>query len=294
MANQHGHGRNVSPPDEDRWRPQDENGQRGRRDHEDRDGDENRYLRGGYWEDRSERRWDRDDDWRSSERYGHGQPRWPAGRPEPDRGMSYEARNQGYPGAFEDRHGGIDDRWSGRDPRTGYDPQRASGFGGGRGWDTERVGPQRSEYEHNLGTGGRMQHTGYQGGYGGQFHGTGYSGLAGPYEREPYQSAGHRGRGPASYQRSDERIREIICEALTDHDGIDATNIEISVKAGEVDITGSVENRQMKRLTEDLVEQVLGVKDIQNQLRVIGDRHRGDRDESIPSQSQAHERRPRA
>jgi hypothetical protein len=79
---------------------------------------------------------------------------------------------------------------------------------------------------------------------------------------------GHRGKGPAGYTRSDERIRENVCEALADDDRVDASNIEVNVKNGEVILTGTVEDRQSKRMAEECVENLSGVKDVQNQLRV--------------------------
>lgn len=79
---------------------------------------------------------------------------------------------------------------------------------------------------------------------------------------------GHRGKGPAGYTRSDERIREMVCEALSDDDRVDASNIEVTVKNGEVTLTGSVDDRQSKRMAEECVENLSGVKDVQNQLRV--------------------------
>ena len=48
---------------------------------------------------------------------------------------------------------------------------------------------------------------------------------------------GHRGKGPSGYQRSDERIREIVCEVLTDDDRIDATHLEVTVKNGDFAIS---------------------------------------------------------
>lgn len=76
------------------------------------------------------------------------------------------------------------------------------------------------------------------------------------------------GMGPKGYRRSDERIREDISERLEDHPEIDATNIEIQVREGEVTLTGSVDNRRSKRLAEDVAEQCRGVKDVHNQIRV--------------------------
>src|SRR5215471_11804457 len=49
--------------------------------------------------------------------------------------------------------------------------------------------------------------------------------------QEGYFGGGqHTGRGPKGYQRSDERIREDICERLTQHSAIDAGEIEVEVK----------------------------------------------------------------
>jgi hypothetical protein len=52
-----------------------------------------------------------------------------------------------------------------------------------------------------------------------------------------------------------------------DHD-IDATNIEIQVRDGEVILSGHVTERGMKRSAEEVAERVSGVKDVQNQIKV--------------------------
>jgi osmotically-inducible protein OsmY len=78
----------------------------------------------------------------------------------------------------------------------------------------------------------------------------------------------HAGRGPKGWQRSDDRIREDINERLTDDPEIDAGEIEVVVKGGEVTLTGSVDDRHAKRRAEDIVERVSGVKEIHNQLRL--------------------------
>jgi BON domain len=78
----------------------------------------------------------------------------------------------------------------------------------------------------------------------------------------------YRGRGPKNYNRSDDRIREDVCERLTmDHD-VDASEIEVNVNDGVVTLTGTVHERHAKRVAEDLCESIPGVKDVQNQLRV--------------------------
>jgi len=82
------------------------------------------------------------------------------------------------------------------------------------------------------------------------------------------QRGPHYGKGPQGFQRSDERIKEMVSEALADHEHLDATNIHVEVKSGEVTLTGTVESRRDKRVAEDCVERVTGVKDVQNQIRV--------------------------
>lgn len=246
-------GRSVALPDENRpsWRPQDEQN-RARRvlaEDDDRYEDE-RY--GRHWEDRDRR------DWERGERYGSG----------------FESRNQGYPGSFEDRHRerGPEDRFGGRGGSAYYErgphperSERSERYSGPRGYgysDGDRP---------NLGTGGTMHggstsgtHTVHRDVWAHREGSTGYTGAG----------AGHRGKGPSTYQRSDERIRELVCEALTEDDRIDASNIEVSVKNGEVTLSGTVEDRPMKRASEDVVEAISGVKDVQNQVRVVGERSR--------------------
>jgi hypothetical protein len=83
-----------------------------------------------------------------------------------------------------------------------------------------------------------------------------------------YQS--HAGQGPKGWQRSDERVREEVNEALARHPEIDATEIEVRVEKGEVTLTGTVDDRRTKRLAEDIVERVFGVKDVENKVKVKG------------------------
>jgi hypothetical protein len=76
------------------------------------------------------------------------------------------------------------------------------------------------------------------------------------------------GVGPRGYQRSDERILEDVSERLTRHGQIDASDVEVEVQNGEVALRGMVENRRAKRLAEDILDDIPGVNDIHNQLRV--------------------------
>ncbi len=86
-------------------------------------------------------------------------------------------------------------------------------------------------------------------------------------DRDPSQGR-FTGRGPKGYQRSDERLREDVCDRLTVDSEIDASNIEVSVRDGEVTLDGSVPDRFMKRASEDCIENISGVKQVHNRVRV--------------------------
>jgi osmotically-inducible protein OsmY len=82
------------------------------------------------------------------------------------------------------------------------------------------------------------------------------------------RSESHSGRGPRGYQRSDERIREDVNDRLTDDWRVDASDIEVTVSSGVVTLSGRVDNRDDKRRAEEIAEDVKGVKDVTNQLRI--------------------------
>ena len=104
-------------------------------------------------------------------------------------------------------------------------------------------------------------------------YGMGYTRERGRSESGSAQLGGpYRGRGPKDYQRSDERLREDICERLTEDPSIDATEIHIEVSAGEVTLSGTVPDRRMKRAAEDVAEECSGVKQVHNGLRVQSER----------------------
>jgi hypothetical protein len=88
--------------------------------------------------------------------------------------------------------------------------------------------------------------------------------------QEPYSATRGRyaGRGPRGYRRSDERIREDVCERFTENGELDPSEVEVSVHCGEVMLIGTVSTRAQKRLAEDIVDTVFGVVEVHNHLRV--------------------------
>lgn len=78
----------------------------------------------------------------------------------------------------------------------------------------------------------------------------------------------HVGKGPRGYKRRDEAIYDDVCEKLELSPAIDASGIEVEVKEGIVYLRGTVDNRRTKRLAELEIENVSGVVDVQNILKI--------------------------
>jgi osmotically-inducible protein OsmY len=119
--------------------------------------------------------------------------------------------------------------------------------------------------------GGRPNYSYGQPTYGQDFGSSGTSN----YGRSSYDSPGmHRGKGPKNYQRSDERVKELLCERLHDDPEIDASEITVSVQGGRITLEGTVDSRRTKMMVEDVADQI-GVQDVQNNLRVQRQGERG-------------------
>ena len=74
--------------------------------------------------------------------------------------------------------------------------------------------------------------------------------------------------GPKGYQRSDERLREIISERIMEARYIDSSDVTVEVSGAKVVLDGTVPERRMKHAIEDLVDACPGVQDIDNRIRV--------------------------
>ncbi len=81
-------------------------------------------------------------------------------------------------------------------------------------------------------------------------------------------SGPYYGKGPRGYQRSQERIKEDVCDRLSDDRMLDASNIEVDVQGNDVILSGNVHSKEEKRRAEDLVERISGVKNVENRLRI--------------------------
>lgn len=79
----------------------------------------------------------------------------------------------------------------------------------------------------------------------------------------------YTGRGPEGYRRSKEAIRDEANERLTRHGQLDASRIQVEVNDnGEITLNGTVDSRRAKRMAEDAVDDISGVIDVHNHLRI--------------------------
>jgi osmotically-inducible protein OsmY len=214
--------------------------------------------------------------------------------------QSGQRGSSGYSGAGESEQSGWrrdmdEDRWGqGGYGQSQYGQREQGGYGQSQYGQREQGGYGQSQYgQRGQGGYGQSQYgQREQGGYGGgtrqqygrqyesqsfdQPYPSGFQSDFGSSQRsrsgfgsEGYgESGAHRGKGPKGYTRSDERLKEVICEKLTDDPMIDASEINIEVTGQTVKLTGTVDDRSTKYEVEELVERCGGVKDIDNQLRV--------------------------
>lgn len=198
----------------------------------------------------------------------------PARREWRDRVSDDEGEDRRYRGreSYEQQYGGgesgTSDMWRGtNDPREIERDRRARISGRGNEWDQRYRGLEgRDRYEDPdydwdrsaRGSGYPMSGGGMSLDEGRFYSGPTY-GLRGPRRT---------GNAPKGYRRSDERIREDLCDRLSERWDVDARAIEVNVANGEVTLSGTVPERAMKFRAESIADSIGGVSEVHNQLRV--------------------------
>lgn len=66
----------------------------------------------------------------------------------------------------------------------------------------------------------------------------------------------------------DEEIRDLIAEQLTDHGGIDPDAFDVRVESGRVTLSGRVGTERELQAIEQVLTDVIGVSDLNNELVV--------------------------
>ncbi len=196
--------------------------------------------------------------------YGGGGRGYGSGR------MSGSGRNPsgyGYSGDYSGRQYGSGGRgYSGGS--TGRGTYGSGNYGSFSGQSYAGSGRYSSSYGSGYSGSSFYSDEDYDSDFDDDFYDTDYEPTYWSYTEYWLIPGPYSGMGPQGYQRSDDRIEEDVCERLTQHGQIDASNIQVQVKDGVVTLTGTVDSRHVKRLAEDTVEDVSGVKDVQNELKV--------------------------
>ena len=100
------------------------------------------------------------------------------------------------------------------------------------------------------------------------FGGENFGGEGGPVDWL-HPGGEFAGIGSREYQRPDDRILEDIHVRLAQHGLIDASDIQVTVRRGEVMLTGIVRDHGMKEMAENVARSVWGVKDVRNQIHPV-------------------------
>ncbi|EHP44113.1 hypothetical protein OR16_03982 [Cupriavidus basilensis OR16] len=91
--------------------------------------------------------------------------------------------------------------------------------------------------------------------------------LFGRHERYRYQE--HESyAGPRGYQRSDDSIRDQICERLSWARRVDVSDVSVDVSNGVVSLSGTVRDRGQKYYIEEVADDTYGVIEVNNDIRV--------------------------
>jgi hypothetical protein len=118
------------------------------------------------------------------------------------------------------------------------------------------------------------RYAGYPGpgyaGFGGSagYSGSGQGGISGGYAGAGYGNDRDGNWVVPPETRHDDRIHDDVLARLAMSEEVDASDIQVSVQAGEVTLQGNVETRHMKHIARDISESVPGVSTVHNRLHV--------------------------
>ena len=179
------------------------------------------------------------------------------------------AAGQGFEqgGDYGGDYGGAHVYGHGGPGTSGSSRESYGGFGGGgyrpsegswrQGWWHSEDPEREPGHAHGAAPGGG------QGGHAGHAVGQSVYGQSASFGGSHFRPA----RPPRGYQRSDERIREDLCEAVV-RMGIDAGDVDINVERGVVTLTGAIASSSDKRGLEDVAESLPGVQGVHSHLRL--------------------------
>jgi hypothetical protein len=91
-----------------------------------------------------------------------------------------------------------------------------------------------------------------------------------PSYNDEYQTRkNYYGIGPKGYKRSDMRLKEEAYLLLNQDPILDSSSIQIDVLNNVIYLKGVVDSRRDKKRAEVLIEDIYGIEDVQNQLKIV-------------------------
>lgn len=84
---------------------------------------------------------------------------------------------------------------------------------------------------------------------------------------EQFSTIGRSASVPGE-ERPDERIREDVCDRLTQLGPTDCTEIDVDVLDGVVTLRGAIHSDEARNKATTVVESVVGVRSVTNELRI--------------------------
>ncbi|WP_322085336.1 BON domain-containing protein [Burkholderia sp. BCC1999] len=171
----------------------------------------------------------------------------------------------------DQRRGAIDPDWPGSARQPAWEAERGYREPGRRAEGREGpYGGERPEFRGHF----RIGRYGGERDYGDPRDNPrdgGYAPDLSRYGGDAERDALRQRRGPKGYTRSDERIREDVCERLAHALDIDVSDVAVQVQDGCVVLDGTVPARWMKHDIEDLADSCMCVRDVENRVRVHRD-----------------------
>jgi osmotically-inducible protein OsmY len=196
-------------------------------------------------------------DYELSDRYNRDQTRFSSSLDDnrmsrPTQRYNQSSERFGYPSSMNS--------WRGNDRSTGAGARTGAGRVGQSSWGAS----EHDEDTYSQGFQGSQDQSWRASE--GQYYGEGSLGSS--YNSDRISDRGHFGKGPKGWKRSDDRIKEDVCETLARNSRIDASDIDVKVEDACVTLSGTVESKEIKRAAEMAIENLSGVDDVRNEIKV--------------------------
>lgn len=83
-------------------------------------------------------------------------------------------------------------------------------------------------------------------------------------ELDPIAIEDHRGHGPRDWRKSDDRLREEVCEALAADATLDARDLNVGADDTDIVLSGVAPCVEARARAEEIAARVVGVRAVHN------------------------------